>query len=71
MINNNIGTIVSWVVALKKAFASNLEKSDSLCGRYIYIYIYTPTSVVRSIPQCGSGWQRGLHFAQQHVCRVP
>ena len=26
MINNNIGTIVSWVVALKKAIASHLEK---------------------------------------------
>ena len=36
MINNNIGTIVSWVVALKKAIASHLEKRVSLCCMYAH-----------------------------------
>ena len=31
----------------------------------------TPTSVVYSIPQCASGWQGGLPFAQQQVSHVP
>ena len=36
MINNNIGIIASWVLALKRAIASHLEKCVSLCCMYAH-----------------------------------
>ena len=36
MINNKIGTIVSWVVGLKRAITSHLEKRVSLCCMYVH-----------------------------------